>query len=65
MTMLRRVTSTVSLLFASIGGLLAFFYPFLLAAAGYDPGPTRGIEVPLALCRARLRLAHRARDRVR
>jgi energy-coupling factor transport system substrate-specific component len=47
MTRLRRVTSTVSLLFASIGGLLAFFYPFLLAAAGYDPGPTRGIEVPL------------------
>lgn len=42
-----QILGHVLLMTASLGGIIAFLYPFILAALGLDPGPSRGIEVPL------------------
>ncbi len=43
----RQLLSSMTLALASLGGLIAFCYPFLLAALGIAPGRERGIEVSL------------------
>jgi len=47
MRQIARLTGTVSLFLASLGGLAAFLYPFLLAAFGIEPARGSALVIPL------------------